>query len=143
MPNLTPMIDMFTIILVFLLKTISVSYVGMKPLQAVQLPQSSSAEKPTRYLAVDVAPDGIYVERERVLELQNFALPSSEAQYETIFPLRAILKNRLDLGEIDSVHAMIRAHHDAPFDLIWRIMFTARQLGFERFENLALKQRNS
>lgn len=137
--NLTSLTDMFAFIITFLLKTFSVSAVDVKPLADLKLPITSSQEKPHRYVAIDINESGIYLEKNLIQPLYHFALQPNAQAKDTLFDLRGQLKSKIELGEIDSTTAIIRADQRAPFDLIWKVMFTARQLGFEEFQNLAIQ----
>ena len=138
--NLTSMMDMFTIILVFLLKSYSVAYIALKPPAGIELPKSSSSELPKRYLAVDVKADGIFVEKKLVQKLSNFYVLKS-AQSNDILPvMRNLVQSQIDHGEIESTIAVIRADKDTPFRIIWRIMLTLRGLGFQEFQNLVQQE---
>lgn len=138
--NLTSLLDVFTIILVFMLKVFSVSYASLRPVAAMQLPASAAAEEPKRSLAIDIGRDGIYIEKELVQELRDFAPLHADPRQDTLFVLRNALRSKMERGEISLQQLLLRADRDAPFEILWRVMFTARQLGFEEFNNLAVRQ---
>ncbi len=138
-PNLTPMMDMLVIVLVFLLKSFSVSYVGLKPPADLELPLSTSQEPAARFLAVDIKASGIYLEKDLVQPLAQFQLPGKMERDERLVRLYQVVKNKIEGGQIESTTALIRADRETPFDVIWRVMVTVRQLGFEEFQNLVIQ----
>src|SRR5438105_2266701 len=76
--NLTAMVDMFTIILVFLLRSYSTSAVQLTPADRLQLPASFSASQPVEALKVVVAKHGIYVDDVKVIDLDNGKILSKD-----------------------------------------------------------------
>ena len=69
--QLTAMVDMFTILIVFLLKSYSTSSVHINPHKGMKLPYSSSYTNPVEAVKLIVALDGIYVEDKKVVELSK------------------------------------------------------------------------
>ena len=139
--NLTPLIDIFTILLVFLLKTFSVSFVALQSPKNIVLPTSLSSESPRRLLALDISEDGIYVEDQLVQPLKDFALNDGPSSQDTLQSMRFKLEEFIEAGRIETAVAMIRADKQTPFDLVWKVMLTARQSGIETFESLVVKSR--
>ena len=138
--NLTSLTDMFAFILTFLLKTLSISAVDVKPMPGIQLPSSISSEKPHRYVAIDVHSSGIYLEKSLAQPLYRFELNTKDHQGDVLPALQQRLKDKIAQGGLESSIAIIRADQNAPFDLIWKVMVTARQLGFEEFQNLTIQK---
>lgn len=68
--QLTSMVDMFTILIVFLLESYSASAVHITPIKGMELPQSTSIVLPTETLKVVVSLDGIFVDDKKVLSLK-------------------------------------------------------------------------
>lgn len=65
------MVDMFTILIVFLLKSYSTSAVHITPQKNLQLPTSSSYDAPVESLRLVVSLDGVYVEDKKVVALEQ------------------------------------------------------------------------
>jgi biopolymer transport protein ExbD len=122
------------------LKSVSVSSVDIKPSANVKLPSSASKELPQRFVAFDIQRQGIYLEKKLIQPLQDFVLPEQEPNQDTMFNLRNAVMDHIKQGKIQSTVMVIRADREAPFDIIWRVMYTARQLGFEEFQNLAVQE---
>ena len=68
--QLTSMVDMFMIIVVFLLKSMSVSSVTM-PAQDLRLPQSAYGKEPREMLLVQVSPNYIALNNRKLINLEK------------------------------------------------------------------------
>src|SRR5689334_2197649 len=81
---LTSMMDIFVIILVFLLKSYSASTHNFTTVPGMKLPTSGSPDMPPDSLYVIVTPEGVTFENERVLDfvVQAAAAGSENANYE-------------------------------------------------------------
>ena len=166
---LTSMMDIFVIILVFLLKSYSASTHNFTTVPGMQLPLSASPDMPPDSLYVIVTPEGMTFENERVLDfIQSAAAAGSlEAKYEfkkddldeggrRIVPLfdaltkarekaellRAKSKARTETGEplpFDGILA-IQADKKVRYETLRRIMYTAASAGFRTFRFLATRR---
>lgn len=76
--QLTSMVDMFTIMIVFLLKSYSTSAVHITPHDGLKLPNSTSYTDPVEALRLVVSMDGIYVDDEKVVVLEKGEVPKAE-----------------------------------------------------------------
>ena len=65
--QLTAMVDMFTIMIVFLLKSYSTSAVHVTAHEGLKLPHSSSYTDPVEAVRLVVATDGIYVDDKKIV----------------------------------------------------------------------------
>lgn len=146
--NLTSLTDMFAFILAVLLKQYSAANVALKPPVGMELPRSISQELPQRFVTIDIQRNGVYFEKQLVQGLRDFVPMAAAADGttltpmtgDTLFVMRTLVKQKIDSGAIQSTTAVVRAERTAPFDIIWRVMYTARQLGFEEFQNLTQQQ---
>jgi biopolymer transport protein ExbD len=166
---LTSMMDIFIIILVFLLKSFSASTHNFTTVPGMQLPMSGSPEMPPDSLYVIVTPEGLTFENERVLDFQQSASSagSTEATYEfkkvdldeggrRIVPLydaltkarekaellRAKSKARAETGEplpFEGILA-IQADKKVRYETLRKIMYTAAAAGFRTFRFLAQRR---
>lgn len=73
--QITSMIDIFTIILIFLLKSYSSSAVTVPPSRSINMPMSISGEAPVEALKLLVSKDGVFVDDKEILKLENGAVP--------------------------------------------------------------------
>lgn len=146
--HLTPMIDMFTIILLFLLKSYSVSEFQMTPPKDVNLPTSLSKTAPQLALVVSASPTGIFIEGEKVATIYNGVLNPYELDGLVIKPLLAKLNRYGKISKYKQSqredftftgNILLQADRTLPFSIIKRIMFTAEHADFSLFKFAVLK----
>src|SRR5690348_404459 len=76
--QITSMVDMFTIILVFLLKGYSTSAIDLSPSSQVTLPASTSVKTPTEVVKMIVSKEGVFVEDKKIIAFKNGELSSTD-----------------------------------------------------------------
>lgn len=167
--QLTSMMDVLVIIVVFLLKSYNISTHNFSNASGLQLPLSGSQDNPTDSLQVIVTPESITVDQNRVLDFQQIAgqISSKEANYafkstdldeggRRIIPLydaliKAKEKTELLLAKSQSRTSegkplpfegvlAIQADKRVKYDTIKKIMYTAGSAGYKVFRFLALKK---
>ena len=167
--QLTSMMDVLVIIVVFLLKSYNISTHNFSNASGLQLPISGSQDNPTDSLQVLVTPESLTVENERILDFQQLALSagSKEATYaikptdldeggRRIVPLydaliKAKERTELLLSKSKSRGAdgkplpfegilAIQADKRIKYDTIKKIMYSAGAAGYRVFRFLALKK---
>jgi biopolymer transport protein ExbD len=167
--QLTSMMDVLVIIVVFLLKSYNISTHNFSNASGLQLPLSGSQDNPTDSLQVIVTPESITVDQNRILDFQQLAgqMSSKEANYSfrssdldeggrRIIPLydaliKAKEKTELLLAKSQSRTAdgkplpfegilAIQADKRVKYDTIKKIMYTAGSAGYKVFRFLALKK---
>ena len=143
--NITAMMDMMTIILVFLLKSFSASSVAMTASEDVRMPLSSARLPPKDTVAVTVTPKHILVGEKPVVALEQGKVPKDAVQGERlVVPLSMALKK-----EVEKLKFIAERNPAAPFtgelsvigdkkisyDLLLTVLYTAGQneLGSYRF----------
>lgn len=167
--NLTSMMDVLTIILVFLLKTYSTANHQFSSVEGIKLPLSQSPDQPDMSLQVIVTPEGLTFEDGRVVDfVQNAGdLETQEANYafkqqdldeggRRIRPLYDALVKAREKSELFKAQSGVRdaAGNAIPFDgilaiqadkrvkyeTIRKVMYTAATAGYRVFRFLALAQ---
>ncbi|MBT4762267.1 MAG: biopolymer transporter ExbD [Bdellovibrionaceae bacterium] len=78
--QLTAMVDMFTIIIVFLLKSYSTSAVNITPQKGLSLPESVSIVHPVEGIKMVVSLEGIFVEDKKVVTLIDGKIDFTETE---------------------------------------------------------------
>ena len=71
--NITSMVDMFVMLLVFLLKSFDTSPVQINPNEGLRLPASTSTKEPVEALKLVVSKKGIFVEDRKIVEFDQAA----------------------------------------------------------------------
>jgi biopolymer transport protein ExbD len=78
--QITSMADIFTIILVFLLKSYAAGAVTVSPTGGAMLPEAHSGDSPIEALRLEIAKDTIQVDGQPVLKLNAFAFETADLQ---------------------------------------------------------------
>ncbi len=167
--QLTSMMDVMVIILVFLLKTYSASNHNFSTLPGMKLPTSGSPDVPADSLHLIITPEAITFENQRIVEFVQTAasLGDTEGGYSfktidlredgrQIVPLYDALVRAREKAELlraksrardaqgnplpfDGVLA-IQADKRVQYDTIRRIMYTSATAGYKVFRLLALRK---
>jgi biopolymer transport protein ExbD len=125
-----PMVDLFTTLLVVLLRTWSTDMPLETVEEGMELPISQSEEQVGRGIAIDIGPEGIYVEGWRSGSSKYW----SESDEVLIREVHEALQARRGKA------AVIRAHKDAPWNLLGKVLFTAQQAGYSDIQLVATSQ---
>jgi biopolymer transport protein ExbD len=142
--NITAMMDMMTIILVFLIKSYSASSITVTASEDVRPPLSTTKLIPKDTIAVTVTPKGILVGDKRRVDLTaGMKLKKEDTQGALILPLDVALKKEVEKSkQIESRGGMAFNHEVSiigdrriPYDLLSSVLYTAGQneLGNVRF----------
>jgi biopolymer transport protein ExbD len=159
--NITSMMDMMTIILVFLLKSYSTSDVSVAPSDNLQLPSSTAQKQPELAVNLVVAKNQLVVDGVPVLSLtqvpdderpgQNMtAVPEDELRGNVISKLYDRLLEKAEAakalgsksgkGEFDfKGRILLQVDRDMPFSVLRTVMYTAGQAQFGEFKFVVYK----
>lgn len=133
--RLTSMIDMFTILLVFLLKSFSVEGEIVSVAKDLRLPESTAQTPPKASPMLVVTQDWIILDGKPVAKVAGVL----KQEDNLIAPLRSRLADihafAAKLGELDAHMGFkgeitIQGDREIPFALLKKIMFTCGQEGF-------------
>jgi biopolymer transport protein ExbD len=132
--QITSMIDMFTIILVFLLKTYASSAITIAPGKDVRLPDSTAVQQPIEALKMVVARSGIYVDDKSVVtfdaagNLPGTAVDKQDKKF--IRPLYDALK-----AQADKTKSIAKENTNVQFE--GKLIFQGDQaLGYETMKKV-------
>jgi len=135
--NITSMMDMFTIILVFLLKNFSTEGAIVTPANTLTLPGSSVEKKAKESLSIKVAQNSITVENDLVID--NVAFEQIKSQKEFMIPplydalvhfAEEAKKMASISGEKFSGEIAIQGDVEIPYAVLTRVMYTCGQAGY-------------
>ena len=142
--NMVPLMDVFTILLFFLLINSTSSDVTEPP-KTVKLPASYVESKPRETVAVVVTEDEILVQGESVASTQE-VLESAEPEIEAIMLRLLEQQNRvIGISErtvSDSTEVTVLAHKTIPFEILKKVMSSCTRAGYEKI-SLAVIQKSS
>lgn len=150
-PNLsiTSLMDMMTIILVFLLKSYSVEDIQVKPSADLKLPRSTAKRAPEVAINVVVSKRTISVDGVKVIDVGDGLQIADEYKRGTmITPLYDILAEKADEAKALAARSpgnpfkgrlLLQCDKDVPFSLLREVMYTAGQAQFGEFKFVVYK----
>jgi biopolymer transport protein ExbD len=148
--NITAMMDMMTIILVFLIKSYSASSITATASEDVRPPASTTRQIPKDTIAITVTPKGVLVADKRKVELTaGMAVRPSELSGKLILPLDAALKKEVEkLKHIAERNPNAPFNHEVaiigdkrvPYELLSSVLYTAGQNELENFRFVVLQK---
>lgn len=159
--NITAMMDMMTILLIFFLKNFSVSAENISVSEDMRPPASSSEVEPHQAVQVTVTKKAMLVEavdrQEQVAAVKNGEVDSSVKQggasSYVITPLLAILqKHATRLRHIEKLtrgkqkfegELVLVADEGTPYRLVSEVLYTAGQAEFGKTRLMVLKGRRA
>jgi biopolymer transport protein ExbD len=152
--NITAMMDMMTIILVFLLKSMSQSSASLPQSNDLQMPKSVlTREASQEGLPIIISKSHIMVEDEVVVDVPADATHGVEAKYkrggpndlyitkigQTVKSWRDIDRQVRPKEAKDGSEAIIIADKDTPYRLLVEVLFTLGQNEFNKFHLMVLQ----
>ena len=140
--QITSMVDMFVILLVFLLKTYSTSPVNITPKDGLRLPESSSLTDVVDVVKLIVSRDGVFVEDKKVMDLDQGRVPAAlidrndssflRGLFDELAARAKLAKNiskMNDSFEFDG-KVLMQADRDLPYEVLQKIMYTSMMAGY-------------
>ncbi len=142
--NIIAMMDMMTIILVFLLKSYSASSVSVTASEDVRPPISTTRATPKDTVAVTITPKNVLVGDKKVLELIGNAIPKGMLDGRLVRPLDQAFKKEVDkLKYIASRNPAAPFTHDyrkIPYDLLLSVLYTAGHNELENYRFVVIQK---
>ncbi len=142
--NLTSLMDVFTILVFFLLFNSSSSEVVEAPKQ-IKLPDSVVEAKPRETVVIMVSPEAVLVQGEVVSGTPDLIASKEETVPAIRERLRELERNIIGLstrGVVDSKEVTILADRTIPFSVLKKIMSTCTGAGYGKI-SLAVIQKAS
>jgi len=147
--NITAMMDMMTIILVFLLKSYAASAIMLTQSEDIKPPISSTRAVPKDTVAVTITPKDILVGDRVVVTLENGQVPAKLLDGRLVKPLDQALRR-----EVDKLKTIAARNPAAPFsrelsvigdrripyDLLLTVLYTAGQAELENYRFVVLQK---
>lgn len=143
--NITPMLDMMTILLVFLIKSFSVASDNIA-ISNLTLPISTTTLKTEEALQLIITPEAILVDQKLVAQLDNGAINAEDLPegpggylvkplYDALEARSAYFKRIEEFGGTQFVGRIaLVADKDTPYGVIFRVLYTCGRAEFGRFK---------
>ena len=146
--QITSLMDIMTIILVFLLKSYSTEDIQIAPSDDLRLPNSSAQKPPEVAVNTVVSKANVTVDGVKVVDVSGGAIGDEYKRGTLISPLFDTLKEKADeakaLAERNPAHKftgriLLQCDRDVPFSLVREVMYTAGQAQFAEFKFVVYK----
>lgn len=140
--QVTSMVDMFVILLVFLLKSYSTSPVNIAPSDKLSLPVSTSTKDPVDVLKLIVSKAGIFVDDKKIVDLNAGSLDVKDVDVSDTQFIRALYEALDEQAKkarhIASVNeeiefdgkVIMQAERTLPYELLRKVMYTSMMAGY-------------
>ncbi len=140
--QITSMVDMFVILLVFLLKSFSTSPVQINPSAELKLPESTSTSDPVDVIKLIISKNGIFVEDSKVVDLKEGALQKQDIDSNDPNFIKNLYseldKHASRMKDIAKVNTetkfdgqiLMQADKDLPYELLKKVMYTSMLVGY-------------
>lgn len=148
--NITAMMDMMTIILVFLLKSYASSAVTMTSSDELKPPMSTTRLSPKDTVVVTITPRVILVGDKVRAVLQNGEFNPKDMNGRLVLPLNEALQNEVKKLKMlqDRTGGAAKFTHElsvigdkkVPYDALMSVLYTAGQNELENFRFIVLKR---
>ena len=149
MVMLTSMIDMFTILLVFLLK--SYTAVDINPSEKLQLPLSLAEKLPELALKVTISKESLTLDGREIVPVDNGRIhrafinnlliqPLYDALKQHVDRREALLKDHPDVAKRLKEKILIIADKQTPASLLDQVFYTISQREFGKFHLVVYKK---
>jgi biopolymer transport protein ExbD len=146
--NITAMMDMMTIILVFLIKSYASSAVTMTSSEELKPPISTTRLTPKDTVAITITPKHVLVGEKSKVDLESGALKPSDLSGRLIVPLDAALKKEVEKAKtIESRGGTVFSHEltvigdkRIQYDLLMSVLYTAGQNELENYRFIVIQK---
>ena len=134
--QLTSLIDIFTVLLLFLLKSLVVGGAVVTPFPGVKLPPSSATSSFKEAPVVVVANDQVVVDGERVcktedvLNADQLQVPALESALAAVRQKSESLSQREGSERKFEGRMILQADESIPFHVLQKVMYTSQTVGF-------------
>lgn len=150
--NITAMMDMMTIILVFLLKSYTASAVSMTSSDELRPPVSSTRMTPKDTVAITITPRSVMLGDRKIFDLRNGQVPTSVLSGRLVVPLDIALHKEVEkLKTIERYNAAAPFNHELsiigdksiPYDVLLTVLYTAGHNELENYRFIVLQRDDS
>ncbi len=138
--QITSMIDMFTIILVFLLKSYASSSVDITPSQTMRLPSSTSLQAPAEALKLMVSKDAIFVDDKEVMRVDGTVAQDKSKLIKPLYDALTIqatksknIGTKNESAQFDG-KVIMQADQTLNYQYLQKVMYTAALAGYTDFK---------
>lgn len=141
--QITSMADIFTILLVFLLKSFSSGVSNITPTGNLVLPETKTSDPATDTLKLEIAQDMVLLDDKKITDLNHFQFDPADLQSNGLpKSLSAAFTHQ---RQKDTLHQyprmMVLADQGTPYGTIKTILASASYSGFEGFKLVVVENK--
>lgn len=136
--NLTSLMDIFTILLIFLLVNNN-NAAKLPDNKDIQLPESIAQELPSEVLTIQVSPSDIIVEGQRIAGTEDVRKQEERTVKALIEELQFRAAQALAVNPEDEREIMILADRDVPYAVIKKLMRSCMETPYTKVAFAVLK----
>ncbi len=137
-PQLTSLIDVMTILLVFLIKSFSVEGNLITPSDDLVLPVSTSDKPPKQQCTIEITNKAIIGDGEVIAKLDDIA-QSDSLLIEPLFKWMK-MKGAHCGDTTKGKELMIQCDRELPYSNVKRVMYSCSKAGYNRFSVLVIQE---
>ncbi len=142
--NMNSMMDMMTIILLFLLKSFSTEGALITPSENLRLPNSTADEKAKKELMVSVTQKEILVNDQPLVPINAQTVPKDQMLIPALASKLAEYAQQereleIEVGKEFTHLVIIQGDYKLPFELVMKVMFTCAKSEFYKIRLLTIK----
>jgi biopolymer transport protein ExbD len=135
-PQLTSLVDVMAIILVFLIKTFSTEGNIITPSSDLELPVSTAIKQPTPRWSIEIARDFILSDGAPIASTKSY-----EKSDSLLIPeLLAWLKDKRRLRADTTSQALIQCDKEVPYAIVKKVMYTCSRAKLTDFSVLVIRE---
>jgi biopolymer transport protein ExbD len=146
--QITSMADIFTIILVFLLKSFATGASPVSPSQDMNLPESASSDQMAEAMKIEVSQDAVIFEEKTIAGLKNFRFDPADLENDgTARSLNIAMRRPASVTTPDTPEGsagpglLVMADKKVPYTTLKTIMDTAAGNGFSNFKLVVVEDK--
>ena len=135
-PQLTSLVDVMAIILIFLIKTFSTEGNIVTPSSDLELPVSTSVKQPKPQWSIEIARDMVMSEGTVIASTKTFAKQDSLLVPELYKWLEKKRAQRAD----SSTKLLLQCDREVPYAIVKKVMYTCSKASFTDFSILVIRE---
>jgi biopolymer transport protein ExbD len=135
-PQLTSLVDVMAIILIFLIKTFSTEGNIVTPSSDLELPVSTSTKLPKPQWSIEIARDMIMSEGTFIASTKTFAKQDSLLVPELYKWLEKKRTQRAD----SSTKLLLQCDREVPYKIVKKVMYTCSKANFTDYSVLVIQE---
>jgi len=135
-PQMTSLIDILTLLLVFLIQSYSAEGNLITPSTDLQLPLSSSEISPKPALTLEITTADVIGDNKKLAAISTFS-SSNTLLINSVF---LWLSHKKTSAAIAQLPVIIQCDRAVPFNVVKRVMYTCSKAGFSNFSVLVVEE---